>query len=385
MKFDFSKPIILDGATGTELQKRGLPNGACAEAWNIENPEAIKDIKTGYINAGSNCVYAPTFGANRVKLKSFGVEKSVEEVCTTLVKNAREFTPEHLMIGGDMAPCGLTLLPYGEASPEDLIDIYREQAEALEKAEVDFFVIETQMSIADAKCAVTAVQSVSEKPIFVSFAPNPIGRTVMGDDMVSALLTFQEMGVDVFGVNCISDMDLARDTIIRLRKYAKIPLLIKPNAGMPDMSTGEAVYHMGADEFTKAAVTFVEVGASLLGGCCGTHAEHIAKVSEAVKGMKTLAPEPEILDCCASPSRVVDITEKTVFVEKPIDDDLEEHAEDVQAEGGEVMKLHIKSDEDLEIIAECQYAIQIPLCVSFENEALKPKFQAMYNGKAKLI
>ncbi len=379
--FDFSKPTILDGATGTELVKRGLPNGVCAEVWNIENPEAIKDIKTGYINAGSMCIYAPTFGANRVKLKKFGVTKSIDEVCGTLVKNAKELIPDGMMIGGDMAPCGLTLLPYGEATPDELIEVYKEQAEALEKAGVDFFVIETQMSIADTKCAVTAVQSVSKKPILVSFATNPVGRTVMGDDLVSALLTFQEMGVSVFGINCISDMEMARDIIAKLYKYAKIPLLIKPNAGMPDMSSGTAVYNMGAEEFAKAAVTFVEAGASLLGGCCGTHAEHIKAVSEAVKGMKTLAPNPEILECCACPSKVVDVTENTVFVEKPIDDDLEEHAEDAE-EIGQVMKLHVKNEDDLDIIDDCQYAINLPLCVTFESEDLKAKFEKIYNGKA---
>ena len=136
--------FLLDGATGTELQKRGLSKGVCPEKWVLENPDALRDVQRRYAAAGSNAVYAPTFGANRASLKSHGFSTDIRSLCRDLVSLSRESVPDNVLVAGDIAPTGLQLMPFGTATFDDLVDIFTEQAAALDEAGVDFFGIETQ-------------------------------------------------------------------------------------------------------------------------------------------------------------------------------------------------------------------------------------------------
>ena len=173
-------PLILDGATGTELQKHGYAGDVSAEQWTLEHPDVIVGIQRGYVAAGSQVLYTPTFGANRQKLEERGIFNRTADFNRRLAALSRKAADGRAWIAGDLAPTGLFLAPLGEASFEDLVDIYTEQAAGLEEAGVDLFVIETMMTLSDARAAVLAVRSVSDKPIFVSFTCDESGRSLSG-------------------------------------------------------------------------------------------------------------------------------------------------------------------------------------------------------------
>ena len=260
-------PAVLDGATGTELQKRGYTGGGCAEAWLLEHPDAILDVQRRYVAAGSNIIYTPTFGANRVKLEANGIFNRVEEFNLRLAALSKEAAAGRALVAGDIAPTGLFLAPLGTAGFEELVEIYAEQAAALEKAGVDLFVIETMMTLPEARAALLAVRSVSKKPVIVSFTCDENGRTLTGTDAAAALTVMQGMGADAFGLNCSVGPREILEQMERLRPWAEIPLAAKPNAGLPRTVDGRTVYDCPPEEFAECARGFAENGVALFGGC----------------------------------------------------------------------------------------------------------------------
>ena len=173
-------PLILDGATGTELQKRGYKGDVSAEQWVLEHPESIIDVQTGYVAAGSQVLYAPSFGANRRKLEEHGIFNRTADYNRRLAELSAQAVQGKALRAGDMSPTGAFLAPLGDVSFEELVDIYTEQAAGLEQAGVDLYVIETMMTLSDARAAVLAVRGVSDKPIFVTFTCDEHGRSISG-------------------------------------------------------------------------------------------------------------------------------------------------------------------------------------------------------------
>ena len=180
-------PLILDGATGTELQKRGFTGDVSAEEWVLAHPEAIADIQRGYVQAGSQVLYCPSFGANRQKLEEHGIFNKTADYNRRLAELSKKAAEGRALIAGDLSPTGLFLAPMGQASFEELVDIYADQAAGLEQAGVDLYVIETMMTLSDARAAVLAVRNVSEKPILVTFTCDENGRSISGTDITAAL------------------------------------------------------------------------------------------------------------------------------------------------------------------------------------------------------
>ena len=269
-------PLILDGATGTELQKYGYAGDVSAEQWTLAHPDIMREIQRGYVAAGSQVLYTPTFGANRQKLEERGIFNRTADFNRRLAALSREAADGKAWIAGDLAPTGLFLAPLGEASFEDLVDIYTEQAAGLEAAGVDLFVIETMMTLSDARAAVLAVRSVSDKPIFVSFTCDESGRSLSGTDVTAALTVLQGMGISAFGLNCSTGPEQMLVQLRRLREYARVPLIAKPNAGMPITVGGKTVYDCTPEDFTAYVPAMLEAGVAVFGGCCGTTPAHIA-------------------------------------------------------------------------------------------------------------
>jgi len=281
--------VILDGATGTELVKKGMPKNVSPELWCLENRDAISAIQAGYASAGSNIIYAPTFGANRVKLAEFGLEDRLYEINTTLTKNSIASCGSAFVFG-DLAPTGRFVEPFGDMPFEEAVDVYTEQARALLDAGVSGFVIETMLDIQEARAALIAVKELCDLPVMVSMTYESDGRTLNGTDPVSALITLQSLGADAVGCNCSTGPDDMLKIIIEMKKYASVPLLAKPNAGVPRLKDGETVFSMDAGEFGTFVPRFIEAGVNVMGGCCGTTPEHIAAVAEASAGVVTLHP-----------------------------------------------------------------------------------------------
>lgn len=283
-------PIILDGATGTNLMAAGMPIGVCPEAWILEHKEVLLNLQRGYVEAGTNIVYAPTFTGNRIKLEEYGLADRITEINTELVRLSREAVGDKALVAGDMTMTGQQLFPLGELMFEELVEVYKEQASILDKAGADLFVVETMMSLQECRAAVLAIKEVSDKPVMVTLTYNEDGRTLYGTPPEAAVVVLQSLGVDVIGINCSTGPMEMIEPVKIMAEYATIPILAKPNAGLPELVEGETVYRMTPEEFAEAGAALVEAGAAIVGGCCGTTPEHIAALTAKVKGMELIAP-----------------------------------------------------------------------------------------------
>ena len=246
------KIFVLDGATGTNLQKAGMPTGACPETWILEHPDVLIQLQTDYINAGSNIIYAPTFGGNRIKLEEYGMEKDLVGINEKLVALSREAvmrTGYRAYIAGNLTMTGRQLYPIGTLTLDELIDVYKEQIACLVKADVDLLVVETMMSLAEARAALIAAKETCDLPVIISMTYNEDGRTLYGTDPETAVVVLQSLGADAIGINCSTGPKEMVPLVKRMKRYANIPILAKPNAGMPELVDGETVYAMTPAEF----------------------------------------------------------------------------------------------------------------------------------------
>lgn len=377
-EFPFPLPLLLDGATGTMLQAAGMPAGACTEAYLLDRPEALAFQSLYVREAGAQAVYAPTFGANRVKLAPHGLGDRVAEVNRRLVSLCREQAGPETLVGGDLSPLGLFAPPVGETPLEELVEIYREQALALEEAQVDFFVIETMLQAPELRAALLAVREVSHKPVFVTVTCDSRGRTVTGLDVRCALLMAQSMGAAAFGLNCSTgprDMLAAMEL---LTPFSKVPLLAKPNAGLPQMEGDRAVFSMAPREFVSYTVDFARLGVGLFGGCCGTTPEHLRALGEALKSAAPAAPAGDGEWCCTE--RLWFSPEGRNFSQELLcGEDLEEELPDWEED--EVC-LILRDLEGVEALERAQYGLGVPFCLEAEEEQVLEQALRRFHGRA---
>lgn len=297
--------MILDGATGTELQKRGMPKGVCPELWAAENPSVIMEVQREYVRAGSNVVYTCTFGGNRIKLEEFGLGDRTVELNRRLAQISREVVGSEGFVAGDLAPTGQFIRPLGDRSFEEIVDVYKEQVQGLLDGGVDFFVIETMMDIQEARAALLAVKESCDLPVCVSMTFNEDGRTLTGTDPVTALITLQSLGANAVGCNCSTGPQAMLEVVRKLKPYARVPLIAKPNAGLPKLVDGCTWFDMEPEEFAGYVKAFAEAGVNLLGGCCGTSPAYIKRVKEQLEGVKPVLPQGEAVSAVTSPRKTV--------------------------------------------------------------------------------
>ena len=302
-------PVLLDGATGTNLQKAGMPVGVCPEQWILENSEVLIDLQKQYVEAGTDILFAPTFTASRIKLKEYGLEDHLEEMNRKLVALSKEAAKgTNALVAGDLTMTGEQLYPLGDLMFEDLVDVYKEQAKIIADAGADLFVVETMMSLLECRAAVLAIREVCDLPVMVSLTYNEDGRTLYGTDPVTAVVVMQSLGADAVGMNCSTGPEAMLEPIAKMAEYATIPLLAKPNAGMPELIDGQTVFNVEPEEFAEVGKKLVEEGAAIIGGCCGTTPEHIRALKEAVKGIPVKAPLQTKRRMLTSERKSVEIT-----------------------------------------------------------------------------
>ncbi len=297
-----SRFLQLDGATGTELIKQGMPAGVCPELWVLEHPEAIAAVQQAYAASGSDLVYAPTFGGNPLKLAEFGLESRAGRINAELVRISRRAIPGKLVFG-DIAPTGQLIEPFGPLPFEQTVELYKVQVRALLDGGVDGFAIETMMDLQEARAALLAVRELCDLPAIVTLTFETGGRTLTGVHPVSALATLQALGADAFGCNCSTGPGAMAEIIRMLKPYAEIPLVAKPNAGMPRLVGEETKFDLGPEEFAAEATLLLEAGANLIGGCCGTSPAHLAALNRRLAGRAPLPVKAEKRGVAASPSR----------------------------------------------------------------------------------
>ena len=282
------KPVLVaDGATGTMLQKAGLAPGAASERWNLENPDAIRALHKGYVDAGADMVLTNTFGGSPARLERDGLREQTRAVNLAAAQLAREMAGDAVLVMGDIGPTGQMLEPLGLLSYEDAVAGFAVQAAALAEGGVDAILIETMSDLNEAKAAVEGARQATDLPILVTMSLDTKGRTMMGVKPEKAAKTLWSLGVDVIGANCGRTLSETLTAVLKMREAVPDAVLMaKPNAGLPHIEGGDMVYDVTPDIMVDYARKFVaEANVKIFGGCCGSTPEHIRAVAIALKGL----------------------------------------------------------------------------------------------------
>lgn len=281
------KIVLLDGATGSNLLKRGMPAGVCPEQWIIENPQVLIGLQREFVEAGSDIVYAPTFGANRIKLAEYGLEEKIQEMNRELVWISKEAVAGKALVAGDITMTGEQLAPMGTLDFEELVEVYKEQIGYLTEAGVDLLVVETMLSLQECRAALIAAKETCDLPVMVTLTFQEDGKTLFGTEPSAAAVVLDSLGASAIGVNCSAGPDKMIPIIKEMAEYTNVPLIAKPNAGLPELQPdGTTEYNMGSEEFMTHTMELLEAGADIVGGCCGTTPEFIAKVNSKIADYK---------------------------------------------------------------------------------------------------
>ncbi|MBN1145881.1 MAG: homocysteine S-methyltransferase family protein [Anaerolineales bacterium] len=280
--------LVADGATGTNLQARGLPRGAPSESWLFENPGEIKRLHADFLRAGANILLTNTFGASALRLESAGLVGRVDEVNRRAVELSRQAIEEAaiedrpLFVAGSIGPSGGLLKPYGPLEQDQVFDSFAAQAQALSAAGADLLVVETQFDLNEARLAASAARQNSDLPLVVSFSYDRGMRTMMGvrPSQVAAEFGSAELAADVLGVNCGRSLEENLEALKQLRSATSLPLWFKPNAGLPKADAqGNTTYSVTPEQMGALVRDWIAAGARVVGGCCGTSPDHLAQIA----------------------------------------------------------------------------------------------------------
>ena len=281
--------LVSDGATGTNLLARGLENGMPSEEWLFINPDEIVKLHRDFILAGADIILTNTFGGSAIRLNSSDNDR-VEEINRTAVELAKKAVEEYdVYIAGSMGPSGGLIKPLGSLEVDDVFESFKHQAKALSEAGVDLIVVETQFDLEEAGAALKAVRAVSDLPLICSFSYDRGTKTMMGvtaEQMVDNFSSkeFGDLNILMFGVNCGNSLEDNLSVLEGLRKATQLPLWFKPNAGLPDVNKdGTTFYKITPDEMARHAKKWLEIGAQVIGGCCGTTPQHLEAIAKVVK------------------------------------------------------------------------------------------------------
>lgn len=303
--------VCLDGAMGTMLQAKGLKMGETPEVLNIENPQLLIDIHSMYINSGADIIYANTFGANRYKLADCGY--SVKEIIEAGISNARKAcSTSETLVALDIGPIGQLLEPTGTLTFEEAYDIFKEQI--VSGVDCDLIVFETMTDLYELKAAVLAAKENSDKPVVCTMTFEENMRTFTGCSISSMALTLESLGVDAIGVNCSLGPAELYPVVEELCKWTNLPVIVKPNAGLPDPLTNE--YNITPEEFAELMCDLIPLGVKIFGGCCGTTPEFIKALKKILRNKKYAKINNDIPAACCTPSNTVIINRPRIIGER---------------------------------------------------------------------
>lgn len=394
MKKDF---IILDGAMGTMLQARGLKTGEIPEVLNITHPEILIDIHKSYIEAGSHIIYANTFGANAYKLEE--CEYSVEEIIGAGIKNAKKACEgTQALVALDIGPIGQLLEPTGSLRFEQAYDIFKQQV--LAGKDADLIVFETMTDIYEVKAAVLAARENSDLPIMVTMTFEQNGRTFTGCDVSSMALTLNGLGVFAIGLNCSLGPKELEPIISELSKWTNLPIVIKPNAGLPDPATGE--YNIEALEFSQLMGDMVKYGIRVVGGCCGTNPDFIRETVRVLEQKQPVILNNKLLPAICSYSSTVVVNQPRIIGERinptgkklfkealknnDIDYILNQAISQVQA-GADILDVNVglpdidEREMMIRVVKALQSVVDVPLQIDSTIPQVLEAALRVYNGK----
>jgi 5-methyltetrahydrofolate--homocysteine methyltransferase len=281
------RPVLLDGGMGTELIRRGLPQGACPETWNTERPEMVGAVHASYFDAGADAVSTNSFGGSRIKLAAHGLEARAAELNAAAARIAREVAPAGRFVAGSIGPTGKFLQPQGEFTEAEFEAAFAEQAGALAAGGADFLIVETQYDLREALAALRGARAAAPSlPVFVTLTFNAYPRgyfTLMGNTVAAAVEALEKEGASAMGANCTLDSREMVGLVRAFRQTTRLPIVAQANAGKPALTAdGGVSYAQSLEEYVGFVPAILEAGANIVGGCCGTGPDHIRKMSELV-------------------------------------------------------------------------------------------------------
>ena len=283
--------VLLDGGTGSELIRRGLPQGACPEAWNVERPEIVKSVHAAYFKAGSDAVTTNSLGGSRIKLASHGLQARATELNVAAARIARSVAPAGHFVAGSIGPTGKFLKPQGEFSEEEFEEAFAEQAAALARGGADLLLVETQYDLREALAALRAARSAAPAlPVFVTLTFNAYPRgyfTLMGNSVPAAAEALERAGASVVGANCTLDSREMVGLVKAFSQATRLPVVAQANAGKPVLGTdGGFSYSQNLEAYVSFVPAILEAGANVIGGCCGTDPDYIRRMAEIIRKLK---------------------------------------------------------------------------------------------------
>lgn len=276
------RPLICDGAVGTELHARTGKMDQCLDHLNLTHPDVVRSIHRDYIQAGAQIIESNTFGGNRIRLAAHGLVDSVRDISIAGVKIAREEAGDSVAVAGSIGPVGKLMEPYGNISLQEVQEAFVEQAEALKEAGADVIYVETMSDLQEATAAIVAAKATG-LPIVAQMSFAQEGRTMMGVSPTEAVRTFEDLGADVIGANCGTGFHDMLNVVREMISVTKKPIIAQPNAGFPRLIEGRMVYISSPAYMADYAKQFAELGVSIIGGCCGTTPDHTRAISEALR------------------------------------------------------------------------------------------------------
>lgn len=383
MSFPFQLPMLLDGATATNLTAAGMPSGVCVEKWILEHPEPFLKLQSEFIAAGSQAVYAPTFGANRAALSQYGLEDETSVLNRRLVELSQSIAkPAGVLVGGNLCPTGLFVQPLGESDFDDIYDIYREQIRALDEADVDFLAIETQTSLADMRAAVLAART-TNLPVFVTVTLDKSGHTLTGGSLLPTVITLQAMGVDAIGVNCSFGPKSILEQIKQISAHAGVPIIAKPNAGVPMWNAPANEGYLSPEEFADEMRELMQAGARIVGGCCGATPAHIKALAKVIKEFAPL-PVPEEPDSYAAAiEREAFFLGDDIIFSEPIEctGSLGEDLIDLDDEQVSAALVQVNSLDDVMLLCENSAMTRLPIAVRCDQLTVLDAVLRYFQGR----
>ncbi len=409
-----SRTVILDGSTGRNLQMRGMPVGVCPEKWILDNPSVLIGLQREFLEAGTDILFAPTFTANRIKLAEYGLADQIGEINQGLVALSKAAIEEYrnktgnsrkVYVAGDLTMTGEQVQPLGRLSFEELVDLYKEQLKYQLQAGIDLIVVETMMSLQECRAALLAVKESCDLPVMIALTFEN-GRTLFGTDPKTAVIVLQSMGVDAIGLNCSSGPDKMQDIVKEMKKYAHVPLIAKPNAGIPRLENNETVFPMEAEEFAIEMKKLVEAGVNIVGGCCGTTPKHIQLMVDAIKDCTSMPWKTQHVRALTTEQMTVEISldNRLMIVGERINPtgkkDLQaelregkltlvrEMAEEQVEQGADILDVNMgmngidEKDLMLQVTEEVLSAAKIPLSIDSSNVSVIEAALRRYPGRA---
>ncbi len=398
--------VFLDGATGTYLQQHGLVVGSAPEKMNITNPEIVIQMHKGFLQAGSDIIYANTFGANRYKY--YSDTETIEEVIEAAILNAKQAVAETVGVGNayvalDIGPTGKLLPPMGNLSFKEAYECFKEMAVAGEKFGADLVVIETMSDLYESKAAILAVKENTNLPVFSTVTLDESGKILTGADIANVVTTMESIGVDALGVNCGLGPKHLLPLVEEILSYSSTPVIVKPNAGLPQQENGKVVYKVDSTEFGMEMQQIAMKGAWIIGGCCGTKDTHIQEMVRVCKDIKPKEITKKDYRYATSYSRKVNLLNNDYTIGRSLNvtynpelknailnndwDYIEDEGYEQQDQGADLIEINIDiAGVDIvevlpKVVNILQNNINLPLKVLTANEEARRRACKIYNGQ----